>query len=69
VTAISIDFQNGANAVPTPQQVFGADFEGKSDGSKYKRVDYPKAGFWITYNRTPGDSPLVTITIQRLAAQ
>ena len=44
VTAISIDFMNGASEVITPQQVFGADVEAKPDGSKYKLVRYPKAG-------------------------
>src|SRR4029450_7336269 len=34
VTAISIDFMSGAKEVITPQQVFGADFDGKPDGSK-----------------------------------
>src|SRR5688572_11746676 len=42
VTAISVDFQNGANGVITPQQVFGSDIESKPDGSKYKLVRYPK---------------------------
>ena len=69
VTAISIDFSSGASGVPTPQQVFGTDFEAKPDGSKYKMVRYPKVGYWITYNRTPGDTPLVTITLQKLQGQ
>ena len=68
VTAISIDFMSGASGVPTPQQVFGADFDAKPDGSKYKMVRYPKVGFWITYNRTPGDTPLISITLQKLPA-
>jgi hypothetical protein len=66
VTAISIDFLSGANGVITPQQVFGSDFEAKSDGSKYKIVRYPKAGFWVSYSRTAGDSPIITVTIQKL---
>lgn len=69
VTAISIDFLNGSNTVITPQQVFGADFEAKPDGSKYKMVRYPKVGYWISYSKTPGDSPLVTVTIQKLPGQ
>ena len=69
VVAISVDFMNGATGVPTPQQVFGADVEAKSDGSRYRMVRYPKAGYWITYNRTPGDTPMVTITLQKLPAQ
>lgn len=66
VTAISIDFLNGANGAITPQQVFGSDFETRPDGSKYKLVRYPKAGFWVSYSRTAGDSPIITVTIQKL---
>lgn len=66
VTAISVDFLNGASSVITPEQVFGSDFESKPDGSKYKLVRYPKAGYWVSYNRTAGDSPMITITMQKL---
>jgi hypothetical protein len=69
VTAISVDFMNGATGVITPQQVFGGDIEAKADGSKYKLIRYPKAGYWVSYSRTAGDSPIVTITIQKLPAQ
>ena len=66
VTAISIDFMNGATGVITPQQVFGSDVETKPDGSKYKLVRYPKVGYWVSYNRTAGDTPMITITMQKL---
>lgn len=66
VTAISVDFMNGAREVITPQQVFGEDIETKSDGSKSRLVRYPKAGFWVSYNRTGGDTPIVTVTIQKM---
>ena len=69
VTAISVDFLNGAKEIITPQQVFGADVEAKPDGSKYKLVRYPKAGYWVSYSRTAGDSPIITVTIQRFAPQ
>ena len=69
VTAISIDFMNGASEVITPQQVFGADVEAKPDGSKYKLVRYPKAGYWVSYSRTAGDSPIITVTIQQIPPQ
>ena len=69
VTAISIDFMNGAKEIISPQQVFGADIEAKPDGSKYKLVRYPKAGYWVSYSRTAGDTPIVTVTIQRLPPQ
>jgi len=66
VTAISVDFMNGATGVITPQQVFGAEIEAKPDGSKYKMVRYPKLGYWISYSRTGGASPIVTVTIQKM---
>jgi len=69
VVTISVDFMNGATGVPTPQQVFGSDVEAKADGSRYKMVRYPKAGYWITYNRTPGEAPMISITLQKLPGQ
>jgi hypothetical protein len=69
VTAISVDFMNGAREIITPQQVFGADLDAKPDGSKYRLVRYPKAGYWVSYNRTAGDTPIITVTIQKFAGQ
>ena len=66
VTAISIDFTNGASTVITPEQVFGADFDTKPDGSKYKLVRYPKAGYWVSYYRGAGTTPNITITMQKI---
>ncbi len=66
VTAISVDFMTGATEILTPQQVFGADFEGKSDGSKSRLVRYPKAGCWVSYSRTAGDKPIISVTIQKM---
>lgn len=67
VVAISVDFVNGASTVLTPQQVFGADIEAKPDGSKYRLTRYPKAGYWLSYSRTAGQTPIVTVTIQKIA--
>ena len=64
--AISVDFLSGANGVITPQQVFGADIDAKPDGSKYKLVRYPKVGYWISYSRTAGDTPIITVTMQKI---
>jgi hypothetical protein len=66
VTTISVDFNSDAPDVLTPQQVLGADFETKADGSKHKLVRYPKAGYWVSYSRTAGDTPIITITLQKM---
>jgi len=66
VTAISIDFMTGATEIITPQQVFGGAVEAKADGSQSKLVRYPKAGCWVSYSRTAGDNPIITVTIQKM---
>src|SRR5215831_6219034 len=66
VTAISIDYMNGANAIPTAKDVVGTEPEAKADGSAYKMVRYPKAGFWVSYSKTAGNSPTITITLQKI---
>jgi hypothetical protein len=66
VTTLSIDFTNGANGVPTAKQVLGSDIAAKADGSMYRMVRYPKAGYWLSYSRTAGDSPMVSVTLQKI---
>jgi hypothetical protein len=66
VSAISVDYLSGAAGVPTPRAVVGSDIEPKPDGSLNKLVRYQKAGFWVCYNKTAGDSPLISVTIQKI---
>jgi hypothetical protein len=65
VTAISIDYFGNRNA-PTPEAVLGSGIEAKQDGSMYQLKRYPDAGYWVSYNRTAGDKPIVTITMQKM---
>jgi len=66
VSAISIDYMDGASGVPSCKEILGTDAERKDDGSVYKLLRYPKAGYWVSYSRTAGNSPTVTITIQKI---
>jgi hypothetical protein len=66
VVTISADFMNPTGKVLTAKDVFGSELEAKADGSVYKMVRYPKAGYWISYNRTSGASPLTTVTLQKI---
>jgi hypothetical protein len=66
VVTLSFDFMNGAKEIPTPKSIFGSDIETKADGSMYKMVRYPKAGYWLSFNRTAGDTPLTSITFQKI---
>ena len=64
VTSIAV-FYVGADKAPVPKTVLGADLTAKADGTIYRLVRYPKAGYWVSYSRTAGDSPLVTVMMQR----
>ena len=66
VITISADFMTAGDKVPTAKQVFGGDIEAKGDGSVYKMVRFPKAGYWLSYNRTGGASPMTSITLQKI---
>jgi hypothetical protein len=50
---------------PAPASVLGSEIEAKPDGSMYQMTPYKQAGYWVAYSRTPGDSPLVIITMQK----
>ena len=66
VSAISIDFSSGATGIPAPKDVIGGEPDTKPDGSAYKMVRYPKHGYWVSYSRTAGASPTITVTIQKI---
>ncbi|HEX8070905.1 MAG TPA: hypothetical protein VF546_13195 [Pyrinomonadaceae bacterium] len=65
VAAIAVMYMPGADKAPACKDVLGADLTAKPDGSMYRLVRYPKAGYWVSYSRTPGDAPLVTVMMQR----
>lgn len=66
VTAVSIDYFGDTTKAPTPEVVLGMSLTPKADGSMYKMTRYREAGYWVSYNRTAGDNPIVTITMQKL---
>lgn len=65
VTAISIDYFDASNA-PAPDAVLGAGIQAKDDGSMYQLNRYRDAGYWVSYNRTAGDKPVISITVQKM---
>jgi hypothetical protein len=66
VTAIMVTFSGDLKLAPTPKTVFGEDVTAKPDGTVFKMARYPKAGFWISYNRTTGDDAIVSIAMQKI---
>ena len=66
VVTISADYMTVGADVPTAKKVFGSEVEAKADGSVYKLVRFPKAGYWLSFNRTGGNAPLTTVTLQKI---
>lgn len=64
VVAISTDYTGGVGA-PDYRAVVG---EGtllqRPDGSLFRMVQYESAGLWVSYNKSAGVVPVVTITMQ-----
>ena len=65
VSAIIATYIGKDGGAPSPAAVLGAEIEAKPDGSLYKMVTYPQAGYWVAYSRVPGDAPMVIITMQK----
>jgi len=70
VRAIAVMYSAVDDSTPKLTDVLGADAKVKptADGQVYDMVRYPAAGYWISYNRSGGDSPRVTIMIQKIDA-
>ncbi len=66
VSAIMVTFSGDLKLAPTTKTVFGEDVAAKPDGGVFKMARYPKAGFWISYNRTAGDDAIVSIAMQKI---
>ena len=64
VTAISVDYIAKNGNAPTPSEVLGVEVQPKPDGSVYAIERYPAVGYWVSYNRTAGDNPVVSVTMQ-----
>lgn len=66
VSAVAVTYLGADSGAPGAKQVFGEDIADKGDGSLHKMERYPKAGYWVSYSRTPSDPPMVTIMIQKM---
>jgi hypothetical protein len=64
IVTISIDYTGPGS--PDYRNVVGASIDQKEDGALYKMVRYETQHFWVSYCRTGGASPTVTITIQKI---
>ncbi|HYY94251.1 MAG TPA: hypothetical protein VE713_07000 [Pyrinomonadaceae bacterium] len=67
-TAVIVTYIGKSADAPAAKAVLGTDADARPDGSLYKIVYYPKAGYWVAYSRIAGDEPLTIITMQKIAA-
>jgi hypothetical protein len=66
VMAVCVNYVGPSSGAPLPKVVLGTEIEAKPDGAMHKLVRYPEAGYWVSYSRTGGDEPLVTVTMQKI---
>ncbi len=66
VSAISVDYVGADSGAPTTMDVFGVEVAPGKNGRIYKLVRYRKEGYWVAYNRTPGKTPIVSITMRTM---
>jgi len=64
VVTISVDFLGGIDA-PDYKTVVGGELK-STNGSLYRLARYESMGFWVSYYRTIGPVPSVTVTIQKI---
>jgi hypothetical protein len=66
VTALTVNYLGEGSGVPECKAVLGVEIKSEADGSMRKIVQYRKAGYWVSCNRTAGDDPLITVTMQKI---
>ena len=66
VTAVTVTYRGKLESAPTAMSIFGEDATANADGGIFKMVRYPKAGFWISYNKIPGSDGLIMVALQKL---
>jgi len=64
VIAIISTFDGKRSTAPTPESIIGMSIDKNADGSQYKMMRYPEAGYWVAYSRSAGDDPIIRITMQ-----
>lgn len=66
VRAISVMYTGDISKAPKPKAVVGEDVPARADGGMFKRVEYEKQGYWVSYVKVAGDSPMIIITMQAI---
>lgn len=65
VVTISTDYMGGIGA-PDHKSVVGEGLLERPDGSLFRMVIYDSKRFWVSYNKSASEMPVVTITIGNL---
>lgn len=66
VKAIAVTYTGNLSSALTPMQVFGHDVAPNAEGAISNLERYPDAGFWVSYNRTAGESPIISVAMQKM---
>jgi hypothetical protein len=64
--AIVVTYSGKIDSAPKPNDVVGEPVEARPDGGMYKMVRFAEKGFWVSYVKVAGDTPMVIITVQSM---
>lgn len=66
VMAVSVNYVGDDSNAPQPAAVLGEEIQARPDGSVYELKRYPAAGYWVSYSRTAGKNPIITVTMRKM---
>lgn len=69
VQSITVNYSGNLKLAPTAKDILGEDAKKEPDGSIYRFVRFPAQGFWVSYNRTPGNDATIVVTLQKMPKQ
>lgn len=66
VIAVVTTYTGSDSGAPDALAVFGSDVTPGEGGSISEMVRYENDGYWVSYNRIPGDDPVTIVTIRKI---
>jgi hypothetical protein len=64
--ALVASFVGAQSGAPSAEEILGTPVEPGANGSTSGSILRPEEGYRVSYSRTPGDTPMVFITVQKL---
>jgi hypothetical protein len=64
--AFVVQYRGAPDKLPDADSVLGVNLRPNDDGSAFKRIPYPEAGYAVSYSLIPGKAPMVIVMARTL---